>query len=116
MIEFGTEEMPGGVMKAKKAGGWLAIPLDAAKTKAGVARRPRDFVLDHWRRARGNKLIMFGTRSGAGKARPLFVLQKQVKIEGKYPYKKTQEHMEEPLRNNAEKRLRENILRAGLIS
>lgn len=58
---------------------WLTIPLQAVKTRAGVARgRARDFTNTFFRRSKTGNLILFQKR-GKGIV-PLFVLKKQVKI------------------------------------
>ena len=59
---------------------YLAIPLDAAKTPAGVARgRPRDFVNTFVRKSKAGNLVIF-QKTGNGGIQPLFVLKTAVTI------------------------------------
>lgn len=56
---------------------YLTIPLDAAKTPAGVARgRARDYDNTFVARSRGGKLIIF-QRTGNGTITPLFLLVRE---------------------------------------
>lgn len=66
-------------IKAKKTQ-YLAIPLAAAKTPAGVARgRPRDFPNTFVARSKRGALLIF-QRTGKGTIMPLFLLKKEVII------------------------------------
>jgi len=59
---------------------YLTIPLEAAKTQAGVARgRARDFSDTFIIRSKGGNLFIMQRRPGQ-KAVPLFLLRKQVRI------------------------------------
>ena len=77
----------GGTIRSNRAGGFLAIPLPAAKTPAGVSRYPSPlrqslkiafpqgtFV----RKSKGGNLILFGVKGKASKLIPLFLLREQV--------------------------------------
>ncbi len=77
--EKGSKGLPGGVIKPKK-GKYLAIPLDAAKTKAKVGRElsPRNMTLSFGGFSKkGNPLLR--TVDGI----PMFVLVKSVKIKAR---------------------------------
>lgn len=61
-----------------KRGKYLAIPLDAAKTPAGVAKgRPRDFPDTFVRRSRPGSLIIF-QMLGNRTIQPLFLLESEI--------------------------------------
>jgi hypothetical protein len=58
---------------------WLTIPLEAAKTRAGVGRgRALDFQDTFFLRSRAGNLIL-AMKNGTG-ITPLFVLKKQVRV------------------------------------
>ena len=69
----------GGTIRPKNAQ-WLAIPLDAAKTGAGVARGgPRDYQNTFFATSKKGNLILFQKDAGGGII-PLFVMKKEVTI------------------------------------
>lgn len=69
----------GGTIVPKKAQ-WLAIPLDAVKTKGGVARGgPRDYQNTFFAKSKKGNLILFQKDSSGGII-PLFVMKKEVTI------------------------------------
>ena len=82
-----------------KRGKYLAIPLDAMKTKAGVARGGTAFAKQKFGKTfvqkskKGNLIIFASKLKGRGKKRkseliPLFVLKKSVTIKTRiHPYK-----------------------------
>lgn len=68
----------GGTIRAKR-GGYLTIPLEAARTKAGVSRgRARDFPNTFVRRSRQGHLIIW--QKQGKQIVPLFVLKTYVRI------------------------------------
>jgi len=74
----------GGVVQARRAK-FLAIPLKAMLTPAGVARAsPRDVPDTFVLRSRAGNLII-AQRKGRGSLTPLFVLKRQVRI-NRHPY------------------------------
>lgn len=63
---------------------FLTIPLDAAKTAAGVARgSARDFENAFFIRSKAGNLLLVQRRSGSGGIVPLFVLKRQVSIQSR---------------------------------
>jgi len=64
-----------------KSAQYLAIPLAAAKTAAGVARGgPRDYPDSFVVRTKAGNLLVMGRQTGAKGAVPLFVLKRQVVV------------------------------------
>ena len=74
VLEEGTKHLPGGVIRARKKGGYLAIPLGRH------GWRPKDFPdLFVITSRNGNKLLV--ESDGAGGVIPYFLLRKTVKLE-----------------------------------
>ncbi len=79
-IHEGWPEGRGSTTLRPRNAQYLAIPLAAAKTPAGVARGgPRDFHDTFVQRSRQGNLIIF-QKVGKGNIVPLFVLKKEVVI------------------------------------
>lgn len=78
-LEYAATHEFGARVRAKQ-GGYLAIPLDAAKTAVGVARgKPRDFENTFVVRTKRGNLVIMQRRAGE-QAVPLFALVKSVRI------------------------------------
>jgi hypothetical protein len=73
--EYGGEIVP-------RRASWLAIPMDAAKTRSGIARGgPRTFERTFFLESNPSTLLMFQKpESGSGEPDLLFVLKKSVQI------------------------------------
>lgn len=98
-IEFG------GTITAK-GDGWLTIPTDFAKTKAGVSRRARTYHETFFATSKKGNLILFGKRTaGSKKVLPLFVLKKSVDQEGKEVFTTAFKRNHERITKRAEKML-----------
>lgn len=70
----------GGIVKPRNSK-YLAIPLPAALTAAGVLKkRPRDYSDTFVRKSKGGNLMIFQKVGQRGKIRALFVLKKSVTI------------------------------------
>jgi len=83
MIEFGTKHLPGGVLKPRNSR-FLAIPLDAAKTAAGVPRSPKDYIDTFVKKGPSGNLIIWGRKDlSTPDPVPLFALVTQVTIKGR---------------------------------
>lgn len=84
--EFGTAGLPGGVIRPKKPGGWLTIPIDDNLTPAGAPIRPsaRDVLRNKnaffLKTKSGRLYIAEYDGSGRGQLRFLFKLVKQVRV------------------------------------
>lgn len=82
MQEYGTAGLPGGVLKPKRTQ-YLAIPTNAAKTAAGVAReRPKDITDLFFAKGRASGKPFLGKVEG-GRVVAYFLLRKEVKFRGK---------------------------------
>lgn len=98
--EFGTDKLPGGVLRATRSK-FLAIPLDAMKTKRGVARTtardamekaPRGFNSTFVLRAKNGKLFIVGNR-GTNQRELLFQLVRKVQIKPRPSIAPTMRHI-----------------------
>lgn len=83
--EYGSAGLPGGVIKAKKSGGYLAIPVGPALTPAGVPRyqTPRQLsdMTPPLFTAKGKKSgKLFMGRVEQGQVRAYFLLRREVRV------------------------------------
>lgn len=79
-LPYADIQETGGVIKPRKAK-YLAIPLPAALTAAGVLKkRPRDYRDTFVRTSKSGNLIIFQKVGARGKITALFVLKKSVTV------------------------------------
>jgi hypothetical protein len=83
--EFGTAGLPGGVLTPKSAQ-YLAVPLPAAMTAAGVARSPREYSNTAVITSKLGNLLIVGASEEGEDIVPLFVLKKSVSQEPQRPF------------------------------
>jgi len=87
-LVYGPQREFGGTIRAKKPGGFLTIPLKAAKTAAGVPRFTAREADDAFpggtfvAKSRQGNLLLFGKRGAA--LVPLFLLKKEVTQKGAF--------------------------------
>lgn len=99
--EFGTDKLPGGVLRATRSK-FLAIPLDAMKTKRGVARTtardamekaPRGFKSTFILRAKSGRLLIAGNKNNGWQRELLFQLVRKVQIKPRPSIAPTMRHI-----------------------
>ncbi len=99
-IEFG------GTIKAK-AGGWLTVPLPAAKTRGGDVRgSARDFKGTFFIKSKKGNLILMGRPTpGSRRIVPLFVLKRRVKQKPKRVFQTAQKNKADEIGPELERRM-----------
>ena len=79
-VPYASIQEEGGTITPKR-GNWLTIPLDAAKTAAGVTRKPaRQWNDTFFRKSKAGNLILFQKKPN--EIVPLFLLLKKVVLKG----------------------------------